>query len=141
MGVNNVAGAGILTLSGGMAKGTGWIPALAITSLVGLCSSHTFILIGKACAISETGSFKDLWCYAFSEKSTWIVDSTIAIMCASASVIYSGILGDVFSTFLKGASRSSLIIGITCGILFPLGLIDNLSGLAFTSLLGFVSIV
>jgi len=139
--VNNVAGAGILTLSGGMAKGTGWIPALAITSLVGLVSSHTFILIGKACEISNTDSFKSLWSFALSDKSTWIVDSTIAIMCASASVIYSGILGDVFSTFVTKYSRSQLIIMITCVVLFPLGMIDNLSGLAFTSLLGFLSIV
>ena len=56
--VNNVAGAGILTLAAGMAPGTGWIPALFICATLGLLSGHTFSLIGEACELTGEEDFK-----------------------------------------------------------------------------------
>lgn len=56
--VNNVAGAGILTLSSGMATGTGWIPAIIICAILGLLSSHTFSIIGEACELTGEVDFK-----------------------------------------------------------------------------------
>ena len=40
--VNNVAGAGILTLSAGMAGGVGWVPASILCVLLGIISGITF---------------------------------------------------------------------------------------------------
>jgi amino acid permease len=75
------------------------------------------------------------------------VDGIIATMCLACAVIYSGILGDVFTPLLESAGlpsnlngRSSNIIIITLALLFPMSLIKNLSALAFTSILGFASI-
>lgn len=69
-------------------------------------------------------------------------------MCLSASVIYSGILGDVFTPLLAQAGipeqwngRTSNIIALTTGLLLPLSLIKDLSALAFTSILGFSAII
>lgn len=56
--VNNVAGAGILTLPSGQAAGTGYIPAIIIAILLGTISAHTFILIGKACQLTHEYHFK-----------------------------------------------------------------------------------
>ena len=56
--VNTVAGAGILTLSSGMATGTGWVPAILICSVLGLLSSHTFAIIGEACELTGEVDFK-----------------------------------------------------------------------------------
>ena len=56
--VNNVAGAGILTLSSGMATGTGWIPAIFICAILGLLSAHTFSIIGEACELTGEVDFK-----------------------------------------------------------------------------------
>lgn len=56
--VNNVAGAGILTLSAGMAGGTGWVPAVLVCTVLGLISSHTFKIIGKACELTGEVDFK-----------------------------------------------------------------------------------
>jgi hypothetical protein len=39
--VNNVAGAGILTLSSGMSPGTGWIPAMVICAVLGALSKDS----------------------------------------------------------------------------------------------------
>jgi DNA polymerase elongation subunit (family B) len=56
--VNNVAGAGILTLPSGQAAGTGYIPAIFIAVTLGCTSAHTFILIGKACQLTQEYNFK-----------------------------------------------------------------------------------
>lgn len=145
--VNNVAGAGILTLAAGMAKGTGWIPAILTCVVLGVISCHTFCMIGESCEITGESDFKGLWGRTIGEKSTFIVDSMIAIMCVAVSCIYSGILGDVFTPLLAKAglpasvnTRTSNILVLTAVVLFPLSLIKDLSGLAFTSTLGFGAI-
>jgi sodium-coupled neutral amino acid transporter 11 len=145
--VNNVAGAGLLTLSAGMAAGTGWIPAILICSFLGAISSHTFCLVGKACEMTDEVDFKGLWARTLGENTTYLVDSIIAIMCLAAAVIYSGILGDVFTPLLESVGlpdnfngRTSNIIIITLVALLPMSLIKNLSALAFTSILGFCAI-
>ena len=44
--INNVAGAGILTLAAGMAAGVGWYPAILTTLALGAVSGYSFFLIG-----------------------------------------------------------------------------------------------
>ena len=56
--VNNVAGAGILTLAAGKASGTGWIPAVAIVASLGWAASTTFRMIAKACELTGENDFK-----------------------------------------------------------------------------------
>jgi amino acid permease len=77
-----------------------------------------------------------------------MVDSIIATMCLAVAFIYSGILGDVFTSFLQAAGlpdafnfRTTNILVMTAVFLFPLSLIKDLSGLAFTSTLGFAAII
>jgi len=146
--VNNVAGAGILTLSSGVASGTGLIPAIIICAGLAALSGHCFAIIGEACEMTGESDFKGLWKRTIGEKSAYLVDLMIAVMCLSCSVIYSGILGDVFTPLLKQAGvldqwngRASNIVIITSLLLLPLSLIKDLSALAFTSILGFASIL
>ena len=146
--VNNVAGAGILTLSAGMAAGTGWIPAVLTCIFLGIISSHTFSMIGRACEMTDEVDFKGLWGRTIGTKTTYLVDGIISIMCLAAAVIYSGILGDVFTPLLTAAGvpdqfngRTSNILIITVMALLPMSLIKNLSALAFTSILGFCAIM
>lgn len=78
-----------------------------------------------------------------------MVDSIIAFMCLACAIIYSGILGDVFTPLLDQVgfipsqynTRPTNIIAITALLLLPLSLIKNLSALAFTSILGFCAII
>jgi hypothetical protein len=56
--VNNVAGAGLLTLAAGKASSNvGWIPAILIASYLAALSAHTFTLIGRACEITGESNF------------------------------------------------------------------------------------
>ncbi len=69
-------------------------------------------------------------------------------MCLACAVIYSGILGDVFTSLLDQAGvssqwngRTTNILAITTSLLLPMSLIKNMSALAFTSILGFTAII
>ena len=53
-----IIGAGILSLSAGQAKGTGWIPSIAISILLGSISGRTFVMVGEACDMLGEGDFK-----------------------------------------------------------------------------------
>ena len=71
-----------------------------------------------------------------------VVDAAVALMCLSAAIIYSGILGDTSTQLLTLAGvpafanrRTTNILGLTLGALLPLSLLNDLSALAFTSLL------
>ena len=147
---NNVAGAGILTLAAGKASGTGWIPSILICLAIATVSSHTFSLVGKSCELTGLDSFKDLWSYAFgSSETAWVVDTMVFVQCFFVSIIYTGLLGDVFSALLKGTlgidawwtSRTSVILLAAANILFPLNLIRDLSSLGFTSVLGLIAVL
>ena len=149
---NNVAGAGLLTLSAGKAAGgSGWIPSIAICGSLAYASAFTFILIGKACEITGEKSFKGLWSQAFGEGTAYLVDSIVFLQCFISSTIYIGLLGDIFSALLQGsalaanqpllASRTGVILLVAASILFPLNLIKDLSALAFTSILGLCAIM
>ena len=147
---NNVAGAGILTLAAGKATGTGWIPSIAICLTLAAVSSHTFSLVGKSCDLTGLNSFKDLWAYAFrSDKSAWIVDTMVFVQCFFVSIIYTGLLGDIFSALLRGTlgierwwtNRTPIICIAASTILFPLNLIRDLTSLGFTSILGLIAIL
>lgn len=120
---------------------------MAICAALGAISCHTFAIIGDACEMTGQQDFKGLWKKTISPESTYVVDVAIAIMCLACSIIYSGILGDVFTQLLAQAGlpaqfngRTSNILAITATVLLPLSLIKDLSALAFTSILGFLSI-
>mmetsp|Transcript_6173 Transcript_6173/g.17582 ORF Transcript_6173/g.17582 Transcript_6173/m.17582 type:complete len:543 (+) Transcript_6173:126-1754(+) len=146
---NNVAGAGLLTLPAGVV-GTGWIPSIGLCLVVAAVSSHTFTLVGKSCALTGKNSFKDLWTYAFgSDKSAWIVDTMVFVQCFFVSVMYAGLIGDIFSDLLQETlgihqwwtTRTNIICIFVFTILFPLSLIRDLRSLGFTSILGVIAVL
>lgn len=148
--VNNVAGAGMLTLPAGMAmgSGTGYIPAVTICAAMGVLASHTFACLGKTCEMTGERDFKGLWGRTFGESTTYLVDSIIATQCTASCVIFSGVLGDIGTKLLSAAgvsskynARTSNILLITALCLLPLGMVKDLSALAFTSALGIVSVL
>lgn len=146
--INNVAGAGILTLAAGMAAGVGWYPAILTTLALGAVSGYSFFLIGASCELTAQRTFKGLWAATLGVSSAWVVDLSIALMCFSAAIIYSGILGDVFTPLLALAGlparlnlRPANIGVITASVLAPLSLLNDLSALAFTSILGCAAVL
>ena len=73
----------------------------------------------------------------------------VFLQCFLVSIIYGGLLGDVFTTLLRGTlgietwytTRSSLIVVLSTTVLLPLTLIRDLSALGFTSILGLCAVL
>ena len=84
--VNNVAGAGILTLSAGMSGGVGAVPATVLSLAMGALSGYSFYILGDACELTGETTFKGLWSCTLGAASSWVVDASIALMCFSAAM-------------------------------------------------------
>ena len=142
---NNVAGAGVLTLAYGM-KGVGRVPAYGACLGIGAISGFTFYLIGAACAKVGANTFKDLWGRSLGDRTAWVVDSAIVCMCFLSVLIYSTIVGDLFTSLAQlvpslaatpaALLRPALMLGLTATVITPLCLIKDTSRLAFTSSIG-----
>ena len=90
-------------------------------------------------------SFKGLWDATLGSGSAWLVDLSIALMCLSAAIIYAGILGDTATSLLRlvghAPGRAVIIAALTVCALTPLSLLEDLSSLSFTSLLGVIAVL
>jgi amino acid permease len=144
--VNNVAGAGLLTLSAGMAGGVGSGPAAIIGVALGAMSAYTFAAVGTCCEALKVKDFRGLWCKTIGESSAFAIDAAISVMCLSACVIYSGIIADVVTSLVATAGlgnpgRAVNLGLVTTGVLLPLCLLKSLAALGFTSLLGLGAII
>uniref|UniRef100_A0A7S2W7H7 Amino acid transporter transmembrane domain-containing protein n=1 Tax=Rhizochromulina marina TaxID=1034831 RepID=A0A7S2W7H7_9STRA len=145
--VNNVAGAGLLTLSAGMAGGVGSVPATAIASVLGFLSWFTFTVLGGCCSALNVADFRGLWCLTIGKDSAWVIDLSIFFMCFSACVIYSGIIRDILTSLAITVGipsslnfRSLNLVLLTCLVLVPLCLMRSLAALGMTSFLGFAAV-
>lgn len=125
----NIIGGGMLALPAGMAasKGTGFVPALALTAFSATASAYTFAVIGAAVEHTGATDFKDLWGRTIGRKSAWIIDAVIIGLAAGAVIMYGCFLGDLISSLVPAVSRTRAILGVTVTVLLPLALQRDLS--------------
>jgi len=137
-------GAGVLTLPSGIAAfgnaPSAAIPAVMLIAIIGGLSAYGFGLIGRSCALTGTTSYRSAWGATVGEKSDWIPAWSVTLKTVFATLAYSMILKDTFSSLLLAAgynvSKTIVLLGITTTILLPLCLMKNLASLAPFSLLG-----
>ena len=143
----SVIGAGVLSLPSGIAYFSdspfAILPASVLCATMGVVAAYSFSLIGKSCDLHKTSSFQETFAKSVSKKFAFLISIGITFKCFFASLAYSIIIGDSFTSLAKTfslptvfASRSNVIIGITALILFPLCSLQSLNALAPFSLLG-----
>lgn len=143
----SIIGAGVLSLPSGIsffADVPGAIlPASIMCAVMGLVSAYTFSLIGRVCEKTKASSFQDAWAKTVDPKTAWTISAGITAMCFLASLAYSIIIGDSFTSLASSfnlprlfAERTNVILMITTFVLFPLCSLKSLNSLSPFSLLG-----
>ena len=145
--VNNIAGAGLLTLSAAMAAGIGPIPALIICVSLGLISGHTFGLMSRVCDLTGEEDFRGLCSRLIGPNAAWMSSLGCALLCFSVCIVFTGFIGDIAQSMLGSSlpahlqSRSATIWLFTGFVLLPLCLPRTLGALGLTSFLGLCAVV
>lgn len=143
----SIIGAGVLSLPSGVAffadKPSALIPAGIMTFVMGLVAAYSYSLIGKACSQHNAKSFQEVWEKSADPKTAWIISGGITAQCFLASLAYSIIIGDSFTSIAQSfklpamlASRNNIITFFSVFVLYPLCSLKSLNALAPFSLLG-----
>ena len=81
------------------------------------------------------------------KDTKWIVSASLFALCFGCCVFYSAFIGDIFSTLASSLpigdvlkERTNILILLTAGVITPLCLLEDLSALEPTALLGVVGI-
>lgn len=140
--VKNIVGAGVLSLSSGVAAfgnaPSALLPATALIAAIGVLSAFGFATIGKVCAYTGATSYQEAWERTVGSETAWIPASSAVFMTFSACLAYSMILADTFAALLRTTARNTVLVSVTTFILLPLCWMKSLSALAPFSLLGVI---
>lgn len=107
-------------------------------------------MISLADMADQTGAanYGDLWAKIVGPSTKWIADSSIFLLCFGCCVFYSCFIGDIFGALSSAVGiqgwigKRSVILGIlSTFVLLPLCLIEDLSALQFSSVLGVAGVL
>jgi hypothetical protein len=101
----SIIGAGVLSLPSGVAffsdQPGALLPASAICAVFGLVAAYSFSSIGRVCRDTKSKSFQEAWEKTVNPKSAWLISGSITAMCFLASLAYSIIIGDSFTSLAQ----------------------------------------
>jgi hypothetical protein len=143
----SIVGCGVLSLPSGIAffsdAPSAVLPASVLCAAMGVMSAYTFSIIGRACEQHNVNSFQDCWAKSVDEKSAWLISASITTMCFLASLAYSIIIADSFTSLAQSfhlppilSARSNIITILTATVLYPLCSLPSLAALSPFSLMG-----
>mmetsp|Transcript_20269 Transcript_20269/g.47048 ORF Transcript_20269/g.47048 Transcript_20269/m.47048 type:complete len:509 (-) Transcript_20269:82-1608(-) len=148
--MKNIVGSGVLCVAGGVAAATdqkaALIPAVLIAFAFAAIAGYCFTLVGRVSLMTGANSYTQGWAKTVGESTAWIPNLIVVFKTWSACLIYSMIIGDLFtdlavtagiSTFAGiGVNRVSILIASHLFGLLPLCLLRSFSALSFASVLG-----
>jgi hypothetical protein len=104
----SVIGAGVLSLPSGVAfladEPSALIPSAALCTLFGIVAGYSFSAIGRICKENNANTFQEAWEKVVNPKTAWLISGSITALCFLASLAYSIILGDSFSSLFQVSS-------------------------------------
>ena len=145
--VKAIMGSGVLSLPVGVgtfsSSPSAIVLAYGITAFIAAISAYLFSMVARVCEETESTSWGEAWSKTVGASSSWVPSSFVALLCASASLQYTMIIGDSFSSVFAAAglpsmlaSRSGAIVSLTLLCTLPLSLLPSLERLKYTSFLG-----
>mmetsp|Transcript_29859 Transcript_29859/g.49928 ORF Transcript_29859/g.49928 Transcript_29859/m.49928 type:complete len:483 (+) Transcript_29859:119-1567(+) len=143
----SIIGCGILSLPSGVGfladEPSALIPASIGCAVFGAVAAYAFSTIGRLCKETNSATFQEAWEKTVNPKSAVLISTSITALCFLASLAYSIILGDSFSSLFQTfnfpawiSARQNTILWLSTLVLFPLCSLKSLAALAPFSLLG-----
>ena len=140
---------GMMPLAFAVAQGpTGIVPAVALVGVFGFLSAYTMTVFAKLADQTQSNSISDLWGKLLSEKTRWMADAAVFSLCFGCCVFYSAFAGDIFGALTSAVGLTGTLgkrwtalgtVSLLC--LLPLCLLEDISSLQFSSLLGATGIL
>ena len=140
---------GMMPLAFAIGQGpTGVVPAIALVGVFGFLSAYTMTVFAKLAEQTQSNSISELWGKLLSEKSRWMADAAVFSLCFGCCVFYSAFAGDIFGALTSAAGLTGTLgkrwtalgtVSLLC--LLPLCLLEDISSLQFSSLLGATGIL
>lgn len=135
---------GMLPLAFGIAQGpTGFIPAMLLLVVFGSMSGYTMKSLGILAADTGSKTISELWGKLLNKRTKWMADVAIFLLCFGCNIFYSAFVGDIFAALASAvgitgiaSQRWLILLTISSGILLPLCLLEDISALQFSSVLG-----
>jgi amino acid permease len=145
----NVIGAGVLSLSGGIAiyadspSAVYW--AFFWIAVVGTVFGYFCLLIAKVCKMTGSATYRECWEETMGDRGALAVALVAALVPAASNLAFSVILSQTFQSLLETVgirvTRIQVLLVITVVALLPLCLIKNLHVLAPFSVLGIAGVL
>lgn len=145
----NLIGAGVLSLSGGIAMYANSPRAILSASIwimiLGIIFGYFCLIIAKVCHIRRASTYRECWELTMGETGSIAVSMAYALKPAMGNLAYSTILSQTLQSLLHAinidASRIFSLWLVTVMVLLPLCLMKNLNVLAPFSALGAAGIL
>lgn len=134
-----------MPLAFGIAQGgtTGWVVAVALLVIFGTMSAYTMMSYAEMSKTTNAKNIGQIWSKLINERTEWVVDLSIFLLCFGCCVFYSAFIGDIFTALTSAVGvtgllglRPIVLLSITGLVLLPLCQLEDLSALKFSSLVG-----
>ena len=145
--VKTTVGAGVLSLPVGISafssSRAALLPSVVLVGVIGAVSAYCFAMVGRACELTASRSWAEAWARSVGARTAWVPAVAVALLCFSATLQYTMVIGDSFSSIFSAAglpaplaSRTGAIALVTLLGTLPLSLLPSLEMLKYTSSLG-----
>ncbi|MES1915617.1 MAG: hypothetical protein MHM6MM_007537 [Cercozoa sp. M6MM] len=154
--MNNVMGAGLLTLPWGMRQGS-IIPSIFFMIVTGVLGAYAMYLIARCCDAAKEYTFHGLWTKCWGKRNKWLVNLilflTVCGTCISYAVLIGNFLLDVSANWIECGDEELqedcpllrqrwFVVGLSVLlVVLPLASLKSLHSLRFTSVLGVAAIL
>ena len=136
---------GMMPLAFGLAQAgtTGWATAITLLVLFSSMSAYTMTSYAEMSKETNAQNIGQIWSKLIDQRTEGAVHLSVFLLCFGCCVFYSAFIGDIFTTLASAvgltgllAQRWVVLLSMTLFVLLPLCLLEDLSTLKFSSLLG-----
>ncbi len=141
---------GMLPLAFGLSEGglVGVVPATLTLLIFGSLSGFAMKTYANLASEHKVDSISGIWAKVVGQETKWMISASLFALCFGCCVFYSAFVGDIFATLVSALpigkmfkQRTTVLILLTLGMIWPLCMLEDLSALEPTAKLGVIGIM